>query len=443
MPRSYATVGQMMTYAVDRAVSSPDLDLHRRGDGHIELMLRHMLEFVLMSPRSREAFLRTVARDERATGSITAAPRPRRSSPDLVGEILPDEEHPDGGRLGACVRVGRHTPTEQVARLRRELGPGAAHLLVLVVRKAEVSDQVAAVQRLQDAIEDDGPEMMVASWRRIGRRMPKADPGHAHLWDTIGEIGEHAGSPIVQFPLNARSLLTDAETAAEMRAHLDVLREASRTLLGASARFSTRRGQEEAALQVGVTRHRTGVAFGEVDHGTPVHLQRADGTSHPLGIGHLRLDEEREAAHEHLAAIARCSAWRTDSGTLPDLPELIGAPASPELEGARRILWAVLNPALLRDRGFDLAPSRRQPALSATSLGLRLLHRGDPTRTVYGIWLGGTRRWDTLIPRVTREAGEHRPAETYAVAPRKGQSTSDFVWEVHKALRSLTIPPLR
>ena len=29
--------------------------------------------------------------------------------------------------------------------------------------------------------------------------------------------------------------------------------------------------------------------------------------------------------------------------------------------------------------------------------------------------------------------------ETYAVAPRKKQSTADFVWEVHKALRSLTI----
>ncbi|WP_262425909.1 hypothetical protein [Brachybacterium sp. Z12] len=42
-------------------------------------------------------------------------------------------------------------------------------------------------------------------------------------------------------------------------------------------------------------------------------------------------------------------------------------------------------------------------------------------------------------PRVTREETAQRPSETYAIAPRKSQSTADFVWEVHRALRSLTI----
>ena len=54
--------------------------------------------------------------------------------------------------------------------------------------------------------------------------------------------------------------------------------------------------------------------------------------------------------------------------------------------------------------------------------------------------MGGDREWRHLIPKVTREASEGREEETYAVAPRKSQSTADFVWEVHRALRSLTIP---
>jgi hypothetical protein len=53
--------------------------------------------------------------------------------------------------------------------------------------------------------------------------------------------------------------------------------------------------------------------------------------------------------------------------------------------------------------------------------------------------VGGDRDWRNLIPRVTREETPDRPAETYAIAPRKSQSTADFVWEVHRALRSLTI----
>ena len=94
---------------------------------------------------------------------------------------------------------------------------------------------------------------------------------------------------------------------------------------------------------------------------------------------------------------------------------------------------------LLRDRGFDPAPSRRQPALTSTTMGLRLLHRGDDSGTEYRLWVGGDREWKNLIPRVTREETAQRPSETYAIAPRKSQSTADFVWEVHRALRSLTI----
>ena len=67
MARSYATVGQMLTYAVDRSALSPDLEHPAERHVRVEVILRHMLEFVLMSPRSRDAFLRTIARTEHTT----------------------------------------------------------------------------------------------------------------------------------------------------------------------------------------------------------------------------------------------------------------------------------------------------------------------------------------------------------------------------------------
>lgn len=313
--------------------------------------------------------------------------------------------------------------------MRGALGTSPHHLLLAVSRRSDYSD-----------LDGQVPEgVVVTSWRRLGRRMPKADPGHAHLWATIGEVGENAGRPLVQFPVEPKRLLTKTRTAREFRAHLDVLHQASRTVLGASPRFSTRRGQTEAHLQAGVSRTRTGLEFSEVEHGSPVHLVRTGSTPIPLGIGLLESEEELDAARERLAVLDRRSAWRSENSGLPDLGELIGTAASPEVEGARLLLWAIFNPLLLRDRGFDLAPARRQPALSSTTLSLRLQRRGDDSGTLYRIWVGGDRDWSNLIPRVTREASTDRSEETYAVAPRKSQSTADFVWEVHRALRSLTI----
>ena len=422
MARSYATVGQMLTDAVDRASLSPEL----QGSARVEVILRHMLEFVLMAPRSRDAFLRTVARTEHTTGSIAAAPRLRRTSPDLIAELLPSKgDSDDGARLGIALRVGGPFGTKQLREMRSALGASPHHLLLAIARHTDRAE-----------LDGEVPEGVVAtSWARVGRRMPKADPGHAHLWQTLGEVGENAGRPVVQFPVNAKKLLTRTSTAREFRAHLDVLHQASRTLLGTSPHFSTRRGQTGAHLQAGVGRQRTGLEFGEIEDGTPVHFLRTGEEPVPLGIGRLDGQEEREAASERLTMLAR----RTEAGTPPPPGELIGEPASPELEGARLLLWAVFNPMLLRDRGFDPAPSRRQPALTATTMGLRLLHRGDDSGTEYRLWVGGDRDWRNLIPRVTREETGQRPAETYAVAPRKSQSTADFVWEVHRALRSLTI----
>ncbi|HEX7350653.1 hypothetical protein [Brachybacterium sp.] len=430
MARSYATVGQMLTYAVDRSALSPDLEPPAERHVRVEVILRHMLEFVLMSPRSRDAFLRTIAGTEHTTGSIAAAPRLRKSSSDLVAELLPtSSETDDGARLGIALRVGGPFSVARLQEIRAALGPSSHHLLVAIARHTD-----------RDELDGELPDGVIAtSWARVGRRMPKADPGHAHLWETLAEVGENAGRPVVQYPVDAKKLLTKTSTAREFRAHLDVLRQASRSLLGTSAHFSTRRGQTDAHLQAGVGRLRTGLEFGEVEDGTPVHFRRTGEEPVPLGIGRLETDEERGDARARLDGLARRTAWRTETGRPPGRGELIGSPASPELEGARLLLWALFNPMLLRDRGFEPASSRRQPALTATSMGLRLLHRGDESGTEYRLWVGGDREWTNLIPRVTREGTSQRPAETYAVAPRKSQSTADFVWEVHRALRSLTI----
>jgi hypothetical protein len=418
----------MLTYAVERSALTPGLGAPAERDVRVEVILRSMLEFVLMSPRSRSAFLRTIARTEHTTGSITAAVRLRRTSPDLVAELLPGEGD-DGARLGIALRVGGPFGVAQLREMRAALGSSPQHLLVAIARHTDRAE-----------LEGEVPDGVVAtSWARVGRRMQKADPGHAHLWETLGEVGENAGRPVVQFPMDAKRLLTKASTAREFRAHLDVLHLASRTLLGTSPHFSTRRGQTDAHLQAGVGLHRTGLEFTEVESGSPVHFRRTGQEPVPLGIGRLTDEAEREAAEARLASFARRTAWRTDDGAPPTPGELVGTAASPELEGARLLLWAIFNPMLLRDRGFEPAPARRQPALTATTMGLRLLHRGDDSGTEYRIWVGGDREWDTLIPRVTREETPQRPAETYAIAPRKNRSTADFVWEVHRALRSLTI----
>lgn len=428
MARSYATVGQMLTYAMDRSVQSAGLEGWTSHPDRADVVLRHMLEFVLMAPRSRSAFLRTAARTEHATGSIVAAPRLRRNAPDLVAEMFPSSTD-DGARLGIALRTGGSFDASRLEKLRAALGSSPHHLLVAISRRSD----------LQGSEEDLPDGVVTLSWGRLSRRMAKADQGHAALWETIGEIGENSGRPVVQFPVEAKKLLTKRRVAEEFRAHLDVLHQAGRTLLGSSAHFSTRRGQAAAHLQVGVGLQRTGLEFGEVEQGTPVHLTRTGREPTPLGIGRLDDPEHRAAAREYLESLAARPSWREETRPPQPAQELIGTPASPEVEGARLLLWGLFNPMLLRDRGFDLAAARRQPALTTTTLGLRLHQRGDDSGTTYRIWIGGEREWSHLIPKVTREASEDREEETYAVAPRKSQSTADFVWEVHRALRSLTI----
>src|SRR5699024_2912914 len=146
--RSYATVGQMMSYAIDRSVVSPDVQMPRDRNRDVELLLRHMLEFVLMAARSRDAFLRTVAQTDHTTGSITSAPRMRSTSPDLIAELLPSSSDTDDPvRLGTSLRVGEPFSVRQLSRLRRALGTSPQHLLVVITRRSDLADSEGAAEQ--------------------------------------------------------------------------------------------------------------------------------------------------------------------------------------------------------------------------------------------------------------------------------------------------------
>ena len=430
MARTYATVGPMMSYAYDRVVDARIPGTRTERGPLFMALLRHMVEFVAMSPTSRRAFLGSIARTGEASGSILAEPDLDSSAPDLVARLLPPREGADDGAIIAVVLDGDgRGAARRIEQLLPRLGDSPRSRLVLVSRSSDLPRYAGP-----------GAERVVeSSWERIARKLPKADPDHAELWRTIGEMGRTAGQPVVQLPLNPRKLLRSPELAAEMQAHLEVFHHACRVLLGVSPRFSTQASLREPRLQAGDSRGRIGLQFGEVEGGVPTHLVRAGSVIAPLPLGALDGEAERSAAEELLARMARRPSWRTQTHPPAPDPEIIGRTASAELDGARRLLWSLLNPALLRELGFEPAPARSQPVVTGRSLALRLVLITDPDGPVYRIGVGGRHRWRSLTPRVTREATEALPRESYSIAPQKNQSTSEYVWEVHKALFSLTI----
>lgn len=429
MARTYATVGQMITYAYDQVVDARGPAVAPERDLLFTSLSAHLLEFVTMTPRSRAAFSRVLLDEAVELGNIVAGPGLDRVPADLTARILPAEgAEDDGAELLIALSSSAPVGPDRIAELLEVLHPSPRSRLLVVNRK---SDAAGFTGR--------GAERVVErTWERMRGKLAKADPGHAELWRTIGEIGLTVGLPVVQLPVDPCRLLNDATTAREFRAHLDAFHRACRVLVGATPRFSTHPSQSEAHLQVGDSRGRWGLQFAEVLDGSPVAVLRGGEVLHPLGIARPTDRAERAEAEELLARLHGRDPERTRPVPVPE--RMIGATASPRMEAVRRILWAVLNPRLLREHGFELAPSRQQPLLTKSVLGVRLVRPEDPADVTYRITVGGARPWRSLVPRVEREATASLPRESYAVAPRKGQSTGDFVWEVHRALFSLTVP---
>ena len=429
MARTYATVGQMMTYAYDEVVGARGI----REDGERDLLFTslcgHLLEFVTMTPRSRTAFAHVLLDEPIELGNIVADPDIDRDGADLSARILPEDGHEDDGAdLLVALSAERAVDAPRISALLTQLNPSPRSRLLVITRK---SDRVGFTGPGADRV-------IEVTWEKMRGKLAKADPGHADLWRTIAEIGLTVGLPVVQLPVDPSRLLNDAATAREFRAHLDAFHRACRVLTGTTPRFSTHPRLSDAHLQAGDSRGRWGLQFGEVHDGSPISVVRGGEVQHQLGIALLADRSERRAAEDLLAALHARDPQRIRAA--PEPAEMIGAPAAPQMEAVRRILWAVLNPRLLREHGFELAPARQQPLLTKSLLGVRLVRPEDPFDVTYTITVGGARPWRSLVPRVERERTAALNRESYAVAPRKGQSTGDFVWEVHRALFSLTVP---
>ena len=128
--------------------------------------------------------------------------------------------------------------------------------------------------------------------------------------------------------------------------------------------------------------------------------------------------------------------YKRDPAYVPNLPEFIGEPASAGLEEVRALLWDVFDPDLLAAAGFPLVP-RRQPDLEAESLGVRVRREGDHRAGTFLVSVGGSKKWKTLLPRVTREFD----GRTYVIQAAKGDTPEDLVSAVHAALLSLATKP--
>lgn len=431
MARSYATVGQMMTFACSKTLRSHGITDAAKREAQFLSLLGHLLEFVTMTPRSRSTFARVLLTEDLELGNLTVEDTHDSRRPDLSARILPEEGKEDDGAL-LLIALGISGPIapERVEHLVSLLGDSPRSHLLLLTRKGDR-------QRHEKL---DPKRIRESHWGKVIGKLAEADPAHGDLWTTIGQIGLTAGLPIVQYPVNPMKLINSKPVAREFRAFLDVFVRACRSAVGTAPRFSTQPGARSALLQAGDSRGRWGLRFSEVLDGSPIRFVRAGEELHALALGPSR-DADDEIAETML--LSTLAVGRGSRGAVPPAPRdsMIGQAASPELEASRRLLWAVFNPVLLAEQGFALAAAAEQPPLEPrNALSLRLVRPEDGNDVVYTISVGSEGKWNSLVPRVEREASGEVPAESYAVAPRRGWSAEEFVEEVHKALFSLTVP---
>lgn len=421
MSATDTSVGRMIAYAVDRiarstsATGTPSRARHSRP----EAMARGMLEYALAGPRSRRAFLTHVA-------GVKSTTLPFRTSTRAVTELdlVADVEGTDG-RIGILTSVEGTVAPEVVAERLAALGDDPATRLVVLTPRGE----------RPDAADADG-RVVTLTWRKLAKKLSDKDSKASALWDAIGEYGESAGADAVHVPASPRILL-DEDTVRAFRAQLDTLRLASETLLGLPARFSRARPTHGAWLQAGAGGDRMGVEFGAVEGGSPVWLAGSrPARAVPLNIGALDDEDAASRAEARLRAIAAHDTWRDGTDHLPSVGPFIGTPADARIEEVRALLWEVFDPERLEAAGFPMA-IRAQPDLDEQRLAVRLRHPADPRNGTFLVSIGGSSRWRTLLPRVTREYDD----KTYVVQAQKSDTADDLVRTVHEALVSLATKP--
>lgn len=417
------SVGRMLAGAQSRAAAA------RLGRGRTrrDALARHLLELVLASPKARRTFARRIAR-------IEADPfTPRPGSPgslDLVAELATDTQ--GTARLGILTVVDGTVDPDTVERARTEIGPAPDSRLVVLVPKARSTAITAELAALPAA----DPRIIVATWARTGRRLAEKDPKRAELWQTLGEAGESI-EPLTPAGALSPRVLIDEDVTIQMRRALDSFRLSAETLLGTGGHLITSRRTQGTALEAGITTNRLGMEFGPVHDGTLIRLvgRRPVRRIDPR-IGILSESADVDRARRRLQALARHEDWRTDPAPHPQVGELIGEPATPRLEDARAVLWDVLDPRRFAAAGFPAVP-RAQPALDGERLALRVNCPADEAAGTFLVSIGGSKRWKTLLPRVTREYDN----KTYIVQVGRSDTTADLAASVLAALRSLATKP--
>lgn len=424
MARSTLSLGRMVSYAFDmsqRAAAGGgpgQADTAKRTKR--EELMRHLLEYVLRDPKARQAFAGTVLKLDAELVPFRTTTRTGSDLVDLEATFAAGGQ----GRIAIDVTVDGPVDPDQVTQTLGVL-TSEADRLVLVIPKHRKSSLDLTDERL-----------VRTTWAALTRKLVKNDPKRAEFWRLIGELGEDAPSTSV-FRAGSPRRLLDQDVVTEFRSQLDTLRLAAQELYGRPVRFSTSRRGPGAWLQVGASGTGLGLEFDEVEEGSAIwFVGTRPHRTFPLNIGALNDEETQEKAVRRLRAVASGERWRNDPSYVPNLPEFIGEPASVAMEEVRALLWDVFDPDLLAAAGFPLV-ARRQPDLEPDSLGVRVHREGDPRAGTFVVSIGGSKKWKTLLPRVTREFD----GRTYVIQANKGDTPEDLVSAVHAALLSLATKP--
>lgn len=392
-----------------------------------EAMARGMLDHLLRDRRARRRFARRVGglRGEDPTVRTTA--RTAATSFDLVAR--PPAEEGTTGTLAVKLLIDGPLDPERVAALLGELDEDPESRLLLVVPR---SRQREAVPK---GTEPD-PRLLLVTWAKIAERLVAKDGPRAALWTALAEFGENQAVEEARQPV-APTVLLDRDVTTEMRAHLHTMLLVSEELIGRPPRFSSSRSHPRAWLHAGASGSDLGVEFDAVEDGAAVWMIGSrPRRSFALGIGALPEPEQRQQARERLRAIAAEPGWRDREAPVIDPTPFLGEPATRALEDARSLLWEVFDPGRLEGAGFPLVP-RKQVDLDPDRLAVRVHAPDIPRSGTFLVSIGGSARWRTLLPRVTREFD----GRTYVIQAKKGDTAADLVDAVHGALRSLATKP--